>query len=161
MVKITPYLSFSEILGREKPQAVAWLQGNQSHSQLGGFVKFYATSYGGVLVEAEVYGLPDTEAFSNFYAFHIHEYGDCSNNFSHAGGHYNPYHVMHPQHAGDMPPLISNQGYAWSTFYDSRFGITELIGKSVIIHAKPDDFVTQPSGNSGEMIGCGVIRFVK
>jgi len=157
MIEMTPYLSFSEILKSEKPQAVAWLQGNESHPQLGGFIKFYATSYGGVLVEAEVYGLPDTDAYSNFYAFHIHENGTCSDNFSQVGSHYNPDDVLHPHHAGDMPPLISNQGYAWGTFYDGRFSIAEVIGRTVIIHAKPDDFITQPSGNPGEMIGCGVI----
>ena len=160
MVEITPYVSFSELLGRERPQAVAWIQGNENQPQLGGFVKFYATLYGGVLVEAEIYGLPDTEVFSNFYAFHIHEYGNCSDNFSHVGGHYNPKEVMHPYHAGDMPPLVSNQGYAWSTFYDGRFEIADIIGKPIIIHRNLDDFTTQPSGNAGEMIGCGVIRFV-
>ena len=65
---------------------------------------------------------------------------------------------MHPQHTGDMIPILGNQGYAWTSFYDKRFKIPEIIGRSVIIHAMPDDFMTQPSGASGVRIGCGVIR---
>ena len=57
-----------------------------------------------------------------------------------------------------MIPLMGNQGYAWLAFYDKRFSIPEILGRSVIIHAMPDDFRTQPSGDAGEKIGCGVIR---
>ncbi len=95
---------------------------------------------------------------SNFYAFHIHEFGDCSGDFQKAGGHYNPQGSMHPDHAGDLPPLLGNQGYAWASFYDKRFTINEIIGKSVIIHENRDDFTSQPSGDPGPMIGCGEIR---
>ena len=73
--------------------------------------------------------------------------------------HYNPQNTEHPNHAGDMPPLLGNQGYAYSVFYDKRFTIQEIIGRAVIIHEKPDDFTTQPSGNSGAKIGCGVIQW--
>ena len=161
MANSVPNLSFSELLGSERPQAVAWFQGNDDSSQLGGFVKFYATSFGGVLVEVEVYGLPDKKGYSNFYALHIHEHGICSDGFIHTGEHYNPGEALHPYHAGDMPPLISNNGYAWGSFFDGRFSVTELIGRSIVIHAKADDFTTQPSGNSGEKIACGVIRIVR
>lgn len=156
-----PNLSFSELLGSERPQAVAWLQGKEDPSQLGGFVKFYATSFGGVLVELEVYGLPDKKGDSNFYALHIHEHGICSNGFTHTGEHYNPQNALHPFHAGDMPPIISSNGYAWSSFFDGRFSVAELIGRSIVIHGKADDFATQSSGNAGEKIACGVIRFVR
>lgn len=153
--------SFTGILGSERPQAVAWLQGEQRQSQIGGFAKFYATSFGGVLVEVEVYGLPDKSGYSNFYALHIHEHGDCKDQFMHTGEHYNPRGVQHPYHAGDMPPLISKNGYAWESFFDGRFSITELIGRAIVIHGGLDDFTTQPSGNSGEKIACGVIRVVR
>jgi len=159
--EITSSLSFSELLGSERPQAIAWMQGAKNVPQLGGTVKFYAVSYGGVLVEAEIYGLPDTSRYSNFYAFHIHETGNCSNNFIHTGEHYNPEGQIHPYHIGDMPPLISIQGNAWMAFYDGRFDITELIGRSVVIHGGVDDFHSQPAGNAGEKIGCGVIQFVR
>lgn len=159
-LQITPRISFNQLLTYERPQAAAWITGNSSHPSLSGLVKFYQTNYGGVLVEAEIFGLPNiaTEGSSDFYAMHIHEFGNCSNNFDQTGMHYNPTMQEHPNHAGDMPPLMGNQGYAFSVFYDKRFTIQDIIGKSVIIHSGHDDFTTQPSGNSGEKIGCGEIR---
>ena len=155
--QITPAITFTGLLQYNHPRAVAWVTGNADNPQLSGLVKFYQTSYNGVLVEAEIFGLPDTKE-SNFHAMHIHQFGDCSNNFSKTGEHYNPENEPHPFHAGDLLPLLSNQGYAWSAFYDKRFTINEIIGKSVIIHSGADDFTTQPSGNAGIKIGCGEIR---
>lgn len=156
----TPRLTFLYLLQTNRPQAMAWVRGNSLAPSLSGLVKFFDTPYGGVLIEAEVFGLPniDTRASSDFYAMHIHENGDCSQNFTRTGGHYNPTGAPHPEHAGDMLPLLANQGYAWLSFYDKLFTIPEILGRSVIIHQKPDDFSTQPAGNSGEKIGCGVIR---
>lgn len=57
-----------------------------------------------------------------------------------------------------MPPLFSVNGNAFLCFMTNRFKIKEVLGKSVIIHSKPDDFTTQPSGNAGEKIACGMIR---
>lgn len=158
----TPRLAFVQQLSENRPQAMAWVRGNAANPRLSGLVKFYDTPFGGILVEAEVFGLPNitTPGSSNFYAMHIHQFGDCSENFIHTGDHYNPGSTLHPQHAGDMPPLLGNQGYAWTAFYDKRYRISDIINRSVIIHAHPDDFVTQPSGNSGEKIGCGLIRAV-
>lgn len=158
--QITPRISFLELLTYERPDAAAWITGNAAHPRLSGLVKFYRTSYGGVLVEAEIFGLPNItdQGSSNFYAMHIHEFGNCSGNFDKTGSHYNPTGQPHPEHAGDLLPLLGNQGYAWSAFYDKRFTIEEIIGKSVIIHSGRDDFTTQPSGDSGDKIGCGEIR---
>lgn len=160
MYQFTPRLAFVNILEKNKPRAMAWVTGNKANSQLSGLVKFYDTPYGGVLVEAEVFGLPNIseQNSSDFYAMHIHQYGDCSDSFEHTGVHYNPTNLPHPQHAGDLIPLLGNQGYAWTAFYDKRFSINDIIGKSVIIHSQRDDFTTQPSGDSGEKIGCGEIR---
>jgi Cu-Zn family superoxide dismutase len=160
MYQFTPRLTFVNILEKNKPRAMAWVTGNSDNPQLSGLVKFYDTPYGGVLIEAEVFGLPNvyTQDASDFYAMHIHEFGDCSDAFANTGGHYNPTNMPHPQHAGDLIPLLGNQGYAWASFYDKRFTVDNVVGKSVIIHAKRDDFTTQPSGDSGEKIGCGVIR---
>lgn len=160
--QITPRTVFTELLLRDRPDAAAWIQGNAQYPDLDGMVKFYRTSYGGVLVEAQLFGLPDAAVpgSSNFYAMHIHESGDCSDNFDNTGMHYNPTNTEHPNHAGDMPPLFGNQGYAFSVFYDKRFTIQEIIGRAVIIHEKADDFTTQPSGNAGAKIGCGEIKWV-
>lgn len=160
MYQFTPRLTFTNILETNKPRAVAWVTGKGENASLSGLVKFYDTPYGGVLVEAEIFGLPNVneQKSSNFYAMHIHEFGDCSDAFDKTGAHFNPTNQMHPQHEGDLIPLLGNQGYAWTTFYDKRFSINDIIGRSVIIHAKRDDFTTQPSGDSGMKIGCGVIR---
>ena len=64
---------------------------------------------------------------------------------------------MHPEHAGDFPPLLSCGGAAWMAVYTNRFYPEEVIGRTVIIHGGVDDFHTQPLGNSGEMIACGQI----
>lgn len=163
MRQITPRLSFIHLLEKKRPQAVAWVRGNEANPQLSGLIKFYATPHGGVLVEAEIFGLPNVEErFSpEFYAMHIHEKGDCSTDFTKTGNHYNPTNQPHPDHVGDLLPLMGNQGYAWLSFYDKRFTIQEIIGRSVIIHGGSDDFDSQPSGNAGEKIACGVIVMVK
>lgn len=159
----TPRDTFIQLLRNNRPQAIAWISGNEKNPRLSGLVKFYQTPYGGVLIEAEIFGLPNKskQFSSDYYAMHIHEYGDCSLPFDKTGEHYNPMNQPHPMHAGDFPPLLGNQGYAWSSFYDKRFSITEIIGRSVIIHKHDDDFVTQPSGNSGMKIGCGVIHGIE
>lgn len=161
--ELTPAMAFTGLLLQNHPDAIAWIAGDAADSTLNGSVKFYQTSYGGILVEAQIFGLPDISVpgSSNFYAMHIHESGDCSDHFSHTGLHYNPGNTDHPDHAGDMPPLLGNQGYAFSVFYDKRFTLQDIIGRSVIIHEKPDDFTSQPAGNAGNKIGCGRIeRFV-
>ncbi len=157
--QITPRINFIQLLSYERPDAAAWITGNAEYPRLSGLVKFYRTSYDGILVEAEVFNLPniDEQGSSNFYAMHIHDSGDCSDNFGHTGNHYDPGQAPHPDHAGDLLPLMGNQGYAWSVFYDKRFTLDEIIGRSVIIHSGRDDFTSQPSGDSGTKIGCGVI----
>ena len=57
-----------------------------------------------------------------------------------------------------MPPLLANNGYALQAFLTNKYCVDEIIGRTVIIHAKPDDFTSQPSGNAGEMIACGEIK---
>ena len=160
MYQPTPASHFRYLLTHADPAAIAWIQGNASQPQLAGSVKFYQTSYGGVLIEAEIFGLPNIKisGSSSFYGMHIHEYGNCTRPFDQTGNHYSPEKTLHPQHAGDMPPLLGNQGYAYQVFYDKRFIVDDILGRSVVIHSMPDDFSTQPSGNSDGKIGCGVIH---
>ena len=141
------------------PSAYAKLSGNADNPGLQGIAYFYPAPFGGVLIEVEVYGLPhqNIPPYSQFYAQHIHENGDCMLSFDKTGNHYNPNNLPHPQHAGDLPPLLGNQGYAYSAFYTDRFELPDIIGRSLIIHSDADDFTTQPSGNAGIKIGCGVI----
>ena len=150
---------FLSLLSEDKPDAVAVLKGSAVYSDISGIVKFYALPEAGILIAAEITDLPDTgdDDTPSFFAFHIHETGDCTDNFTNTGTHYNPDNVPHPEHAGDLPPLLSNDGYAWMIFYDSFLTLPMILDRSVIIHQTPDDFTSQPSGNAGDKIACGVI----
>lgn len=151
------HIPFENSFFNSTPDALAHITSNAENPALEGFISFYRCSMGGVLIHAEVFHLPDNN-FSGFFGMHIHQFGDCSKPFDKTGEHYNPEKVTHPDHAGDLPPLFSNNGYAWMAFYDNRFILPEVIGKSVVIHNNRDDFTSQPSGNSGTKIGCGVIK---
>lgn len=63
----------------------------------------------------------------------------------------------HPNHAGDLPPLLSAGGYAKMTVLTGRFRVDEIVGRTLVIHNGVDDFTGQPSGNSGKKIACGII----
>lgn len=161
MFQVTPRLNFMKLLAGNRPRAYAKIKGNSKYPQIHGFVRFYESPYGGLLIEIEVFGLPDYNEAGKpvFHGTHIHENGDCSDDFSKVGEHYNSNMQMHPHHVGDLPQILSNQGYAWQMFYDSFLELYDVIGRAVIIHANADDFATQPSGNSGEKIACGEIKF--
>ena len=156
----SPLDIFTDLLQERKPAAFANIFGSTKAPLLMGTAYFYATPYQGLLIEIEAGGLPYNKDGScgQFYGMHIHENGDCSDNFTKTGSHYNPLNAPHPQHAGDLPPLPGNHGYAYMVFYTCRLQIADIINRSIIIHDSYDDFTTQPSGNSGEKIGCGVIQ---
>lgn len=150
---------------RSRPQAEARIAGSESFSDISGMVRFYQTNEG-VIVYAEITGLPHDNApcHGRIFGFHIHAGDSCSGNmddpFADSMSHYNPNGCEHPYHAGDLPPLFGNNGLAVSAVLTDRFFVDEIIGKTVIIHDHPDDFTTQPSGNSGTKIACGVIQRV-
>lgn len=161
--------NYADVVLRDKScAATATIKGGSKYPLINGNVWFYPVNTG-TLVIAEIYNLPEnTEATQTSpqigpFGFHIHEKGDCCpssegvKEFSCVGGHYNPKNVPHPHHAGDMPVLFSDDGYAYLSFISGRFNVPDIVGRAVIIHQSPDDFRTQPSGNSGEMIACGRI----
>ncbi len=151
---------------RRLPDAVAVMNGSVEYSQINGTVKFYQAGRG-VLVVADILGLPDTEGVcgNNIFAFHIHSGASCTGDeddpFVNAGTHYNPNDCPHPYHSGDMPPLFGADGRAFLVFLTNRFNVNEILGKTVILHDGLDDFTTQPSGNAGNKIACGVISKVR
>ena len=108
---------------------------------MSGAVRFFSTPYGGILVEAQLFGLPNikTQHSSDFYAMHIHENGDCSVPFDHTGEHYSKDDSPHPQHSGDMLPLMGNQGYALvglqacTTTLEISLAIPQKIGHSTTL----------------------------
>lgn len=83
--------------------------------------------------------------------------GNSVDDFYDAKSHYNPLACPHPFHAGDLPLLIESDGYCYMSVLVNKFRINDIIGKVIIIHDMPDDFMSQPSGNSGTKIACGKI----
>lgn len=147
----------------ERPaNAAAFLKGSEKYSDVNGMVMFYELP-NAVLVCAEVAGLPRGNGICDnpIYAFHIHSGTECTGDetdpFAKTDGHFNPNDCPHPFHAGDMPPLFTVKGRAFLAFLTDRFTMPEILGKTVVIHSRPDDFTTQPSGNAGEKIACAVI----
>lgn len=135
----------------------------RSGSGVSGIVRF--TQSGDALrVEAKVSGLTPGE-----HGFHVHESGDCSApDASSAKGHFNPgskshgHHGGAERHAGDMPNLVAdasgNAGFQGDiSMLSLGSGANGIIGRSVVIHADPDDYKSQPAGNSGKRIACGTI----
>ncbi len=151
----------TNIIYEDYPDAYANLIGSSVYPRIVGTVKFYQLNNKGILIKAEFFNLPayTPAGIPAFYGFHIHENADCSDDFSKTGNHYNPKKQPHPYHAGDMPPLISENGYAFMIFYAPHLKLSDVIGKSVIVHDHSDDFTSQPSGNSGNKIACGVIVY--
>ncbi|MBQ8859079.1 MAG: superoxide dismutase family protein [Clostridia bacterium] len=156
------YPNFGALL-RHRPEALAIVDGDEAHPNIRGVVRFYGTRYG-VLVVAEIEGLPTRGGAcdSPIFALHIHEGDACRGTaddpFAAAKGHYNPHGCPHPYHAGDLPPLFGCNGYAFLCVLTDRFTVEEVLGRTVVIHASPDDFTTQPAGNAHGRIACGVIQ---
>ena len=118
-----------------------------------------------LFVVAEVRGLKPGP-----HGFHVHEKGDCSAaDFASAGGHFNPHGQPHgdptmgAHHAGDMPLLVADANGLATARAELRSmtiggGASDVVGKAVVVHADADDFRSQPAGNSGARIACGVIK---
>ena len=141
---------------RKCPNAVAEIRGGVEALQLTGCVEFYQEN-GCVLIVVRISGLPESK--TGFFGFHIHQGESCSGpDFSATGSHYNPVDQVHPKHTGDLPPLLSCHGNAYLSVKTDRFTVNEIIGRTVVIHSDPDDFRSQPAGNAGKKIACGVIR---
>ena len=132
-----------------KPDAQAQIKGYPKTPEIEGTISFYGV-HGGTVVVADIRGLPEG---NQFHGFHIHEGKRCTD----PGGHYSKEKAQHPNHTGDMPSLLANNGIVFSAFYTNRFFPEDVVGKTVIIHEGADDFKTQPSGDSGAMIACGEI----
>jgi Cu-Zn family superoxide dismutase len=147
-------------------RAIAVLHATSKGGEAHGVVTFTMTQ-GGVRVEAEVRGLTP-----GLHGFHIHEFGDCSTpDAMSAGGHFNPTKMEHgaptggPRHVGDLGNIEANaRGVAKLDLVDPTLmfaGPTSILGRALIVHAKPDDMKTQPTGNAGDRVACGVIGVAK
>jgi len=146
----------------------------RSGSQVGGTVGFSAKG-DMVLVEAHISGLTPGRQ----HGFHVHEAGDCSAaDASSAKGHVNPtgqphgnpgahaHHGAAPRHAGDLPNLVadaSGQAHYRAEVHGLKLDNSAggILGRAVVVHADPDDYQSQPAGNSGRRIACGVIAVAR
>jgi superoxide dismutase, Cu-Zn family len=123
----------------------------------------------GVLIALDLKGIPQGE-----HAFHVHEKGVCNaaDKFASAGGHYNPgkkqhgYMMAGGTHAGDMPNLfVGGDGALKTSVLNAHVtlgsGDSTLFGSdgtALVLHAKGDDYKSQPAGDAGGRIACGVIK---
>lgn len=144
--------------------AMAQLQPTQG-SQVSGSLQFTPQADGSMRVQGSVQGLaPNSE-----HGFHVHEKGDCSSpDGLSAGGHFNPTGQAHgrfgatPHHTGDLPSLRADaRGVATIDFVSRGLtldqGPASVVGRGLIVHKDPDDYTTQPTGNSGARLACAVI----
>lgn len=145
------------------PTAMATLA-STSGSTAQGTVRFAQLADGSVDVTVELTGVPP-----GVHGFHVHDKGDCGDNGNAAGGHFNPASSAHgapetdPHHAGDFGNVTADANGRVSTKFNTRSvtvepGAHSAVGHAVILHANPDDLTTQPTGNAGGRIACGVVQ---
>ena len=146
------------------PQAHAKIKGSKEYPDIRGNVYLYEV-YNGTVLLGELMGIPEEleKKYGGFFGFHIHEGNTCINDtkvpYEKTKGHFNPNQTQHPYHLGDLPPLFATKGMAWGMIYIDKFKPQDIVNRTLVIHEHPDDFHTQPSGNSGGKIACGEIKF--
>ena len=171
---VMTFLSFVGLIARAQPEekssaplkAIAVLHPTAGN-KISGTVTFTEVA-DGVQVHAEITGLTPGN-----HGFHVHEFGDCSApDASSAGAHFNPTNKPHAapdaaeRHVGDMGNVETDaSGKAKLEYLDHHISLTNdqssVIGRSVVVHAKADDLKSQPAGDSGARIACGVIGRAK
>ncbi len=159
--------SISSAIPGRSPYAIAMVTGNADAPEVRGVVQFF-TAPGGSIVDVTMNGLPDMSLPTanpqiGPFGFHVHEGDACepvggATPFSQAGGHYNPTGQPHPLHAGDLPVLFPNHGFSHMRVYTDRLTRQDVVGRTVVVHQMPDDFRTQPAGDSGMRLACGRIQ---
>lgn len=146
-------------------KAIAVLNSTKG-SPVKGMVMFEAVK-GGTKVTAHISGLKPGK-----HGFHVHEYGDCSaDDATSAGGHFNPGMMPHSmpssekRHVGDLGNIEADKdGNAHVEYVDAMIsfsGPNSILGRGVIVHEKEDDLKTQPTGNAGGRLACGVVGVSK
>ena len=151
--------------GADINKAVAVLHPTQGNNVTG--TVYFNRTEKGIKVTADVMGLSPGK-----HGFHIHEFGDCTApDGTSAGGHFNPENQPHAgpdqakRHVGDLGNIeADNNGNAHYERTDGLLkfdGRDSIIGRGVIVHAGEDDLVSQPSGNAGPRVACGVVGIAK
>ncbi len=151
--------------GPEINKAVCVLHPTQGNTAEG--VVTFTKTDNGIKVVADLEGLSEGK-----HGFHIHEYGDCTKpDGTSTGGHFNPENVNHGaptdavRHVGDLGNVEAGPDgrahYEWTDTMISFSGKHSIIGRGIIVHAGEDDLVSQPTGNAGARVACGVIGIAK
>lgn len=147
--------------------ALAELSGTNADTAVSGSLKFDKAANGKTKLTLEVI-VP--KLASKSVAVHIHEHGDCGDMGKMAHGHWNPTNAQHGKwgsasfHSGDIGNIkLDSKGVGKLTLTSDLWTLggtapSNIIGKSIIVHSGVDDYKTQPTGNSGSRIGCGVIK---
>jgi Cu-Zn family superoxide dismutase len=153
----------------DKKVASAILNSTSNNAEIGK-VEFFQMSDGKIKMDMEI-NFP--EKADSSVAVHFHEHGDCGNMGENTHGHWNPTNEQHGKwdsesfHSGDIGNIsLDNKGYAKISLSSSRWNVaandpSNIIGRGIIVHGGVDDYETQPTGNSGPRIGCGVITAIK
>ena len=140
--------------------AVAMLEARSGSSVTG--TARATPSSGGLALHVEIQGATPGE-----HGVHIHEKGDCSDpKATSAGGHYNPAGGAHHgglntpvRHGGDLGNILVDSSGKGSLDVDvPGLSIDQVVGKAVVVHEKQDDLQTDPAGNSGARVACGVLQ---
>ncbi|WP_443216793.1 superoxide dismutase family protein [Rhizobium sp. Root1203] len=152
-------------LAQDKQTAVANFIGKDGKET--GRASITAAVSGGVMIELEASGLPANK----WVAFHVHEIGKCDASSHHesAGKHFNPTNAEHGflaakgPHAGDMPnQYVGQDGVLRAQVFDGMVSLDGkedgIRGRALMIHANSDDYRSQPAGDAGERLACGVIK---
>lgn len=153
----------------EKQIASASLNSTATNTSIGS-AKFFSMSDGKIRMDLE---LNFPERADSTVAVHFHEHGDCGDMGMNTHGHWNPTNEAHGKwgstnyHSGDIGNIkLDSKGHATLSVTTDRWNIIEgdakdIIGRGIIVHGGTDDYITQPTGNSGPRVGCGVIEEVK
>jgi len=158
-------LVFAACAHGKGPMATARLD-STSGSTAKGTVHFQNAGEDGVEVVADLTGVPP-----GVHGFHVHEKGDCGNNAANAGAHFNPFGSVHgapdavSHHAGDFGNVTADdKGEVHARFTTHSISINSdsngVVGHAVVLHGNPDDLVSQPAGNAGPRIACGVVTLM-
>ncbi|RZK43684.1 MAG: superoxide dismutase family protein [Pedobacter sp.] len=149
-----------------KEVANAKLNSTSSNAEIGQ-VKFFDEGNGTYKMELE---LNFPERADSTVAVHFHEHGDCGNMGENTHGHWNPTKEDHGKwgegayHSGDIGNIkLDDKGHATLSIKTDRWNVTpndinSILNRGIIVHGGTDDYVTQPTGNSGPRVGCGIIE---
>ncbi len=163
------FFGLSSCTNEEKEIAQASLSSTANNEAIGS-AKFYSLADGKIKMNLEI-NMPASA--DSTVAVHFHEHGDCGNMGENTHGHWNPTNEAHGKwesanyHSGDIGNIkLDGKGSAKLSVTTDRWNVTEgdvknIIGKGIIVHGGTDDYTTQPTGNSGPRIGCGVIETTK